>query len=117
MRPPDALRRRTHLLDSRADSIHTARHDKDRTVLSCLAGGVKSALDPATPPPRYQSTLVAGGDRHRHKMAVFVCRRVSRSLESDATVRADYAFNDDDGETQASSIGLMIRRVWTVSAP
>jgi len=53
-------------------------------------------------------------------MAVFVCRRVSRSLESDDTVRADYAFNDDDyddDETQASSIGLMIRRVWTVSAP
>ena len=27
------------------DSIHTARHDTDRTVLSCLASGVKWALE------------------------------------------------------------------------
>ena len=40
VRPPDALRRRTHLSGSRADSIH----DRDRTVLSCLTGGVNWAL-------------------------------------------------------------------------
>ena len=44
VRPPDALRRRTHLSGGRAGSIHTARHDRDRTVLSCQAGGVNWAL-------------------------------------------------------------------------
>jgi len=29
------------------DSIHTARHDTDRTVFSCLAGGVNWALHDA----------------------------------------------------------------------
>jgi len=40
VRPPDALRCRTHLSGDRADSVHTAWHDTDKTVLSCLAGGV-----------------------------------------------------------------------------
>jgi len=34
---------RTHLSGSRADSIHTARHDTDSTVLCRLAGGVNWA--------------------------------------------------------------------------
>jgi len=45
VRPPDALRRRTHLSGGRADSIPTVGHDADRTSLSCLAGGVNKALD------------------------------------------------------------------------
>jgi len=40
VRPPDALRRRTHMSDGRPDSIYTAWHDTD---LSCPAGGVNWA--------------------------------------------------------------------------
>ena len=38
MRPPDALRRRTHLSSGRADSIHVTdtRHDKTVLSVSCL---------------------------------------------------------------------------------
>ena len=53
VRPPDALRRRTYLLGGRADSIHTARHDTDCTVLSCLAGGVNWALHVTQAVPSY----------------------------------------------------------------
>ena len=42
MRPPDALRRRTHL-SGRLSSHRHDRHDTDRTILSCLAGGVSCA--------------------------------------------------------------------------
>jgi len=44
VRPLDALRRRTRMSGARADSVHTAWHDTDSTVLSCLAGGVNWAL-------------------------------------------------------------------------
>ena len=44
VRPPDALRRRTHLSVGLVDSVHTARHDTDSIVLSCLAGGVNWTL-------------------------------------------------------------------------
>jgi len=46
VRPPDALRRETHqvLSGGRAESIHTAWHDTDSTVL-CMASGVNWALE------------------------------------------------------------------------
>jgi len=44
VRPLDALRHRMHLTGGRVDSIHTAWHDTDSTVLSCLAGCVNWTL-------------------------------------------------------------------------
>jgi len=74
MRPPDALRRRTHL-SGRLNSHRLMRQTlSDRTVLSCLAGGVNWALGLVS----VVKSVPASGAIHAHLRPALVSIVLSR---------------------------------------